>query len=191
VRVGDGARAVVLVEGESDRAALHALAGRRGRSLPDEGIEVVAMGGITNLRRFLGATDVPVAGLYDAGEERHVRRGLAAAGLDDIALTREGMEAAGFYVCIADLEDELIRSLGPEAVLRIVAGEGELGSFRTLQKQAPHRGRSAGDQLHRFMGTRGGRKVRYARLLVEALDLDRVPRPLDCVLDHATNFTVR
>jgi hypothetical protein len=34
------------------------------------------------------------------------------------------------------------------------------------------------------MGTRSGRKVRYGRLLVEALDLNRVPRPLDGVLDH-------
>jgi hypothetical protein len=34
------------------------------------------------------------------------------------------------------------------------------------------------------MGTRGGRKIRYARLLVNALDLERVPRPLDRVLAH-------
>ena len=33
------------------------------------------------------------------------------------------------------------------------------------------------------MGTRKGRKARYARLLVDALDLTRVPRPLDRVLD--------
>jgi hypothetical protein len=28
------------------------------------------------------------------------------------------------------------------------------------------------------------RKIRYATLLVDALDLDRVPRPLDGVLAH-------
>jgi hypothetical protein len=33
------------------------------------------------------------------------------------------------------------------------------------------------------MGTRSGRKILYARLLVEALDLERVPRPLDGVLE--------
>jgi len=32
------------------------------------------------------------------------------------------------------------------------------------------------------MGTRGGRKIQYAPVLVGALDLDRVPRPLDAVL---------
>jgi hypothetical protein len=47
------------------------------------------------------------------------------------------------------------------------------------------RGRAAGDQLRRFMGSGGRRKIRYARLLVDALALDRVPRPLDGVLAHA------
>ena len=28
------------------------------------------------------------------------------------------------------------------------------------------------------------RKQRYAVVLVEALDLERIPRPLDCVLAH-------
>jgi hypothetical protein len=37
-------------------------------------------------------------------------------------------------------------------------------------------------QLRRFIGTRSGRKIRYGRLLVEALDLAEVPRPLDRVL---------
>jgi hypothetical protein len=46
------------------------------------------------------------------------------------------------------------------------------------QGQSPER------QLHRFIGTRSGRKSLYARLLVSALDLARVPRPLDCVLAH-------
>jgi hypothetical protein len=32
------------------------------------------------------------------------------------------------------------------------------------------------------MGSGGRRKIRYARLLVEALELERVPRPLDGVL---------
>jgi hypothetical protein len=36
------------------------------------------------------------------------------------------------------------------------------------------------------MGTRGGRKIRYGKVLVEALDLDRIPRPLTSVLDAVT-----
>jgi hypothetical protein len=34
------------------------------------------------------------------------------------------------------------------------------------------------------MGSGGSRKIRYASLLVDALDLTDVPRPLDGVLAH-------
>jgi hypothetical protein len=94
------------------------------------------------------------------------------------------MESLGFYVCVADLEDELIRSLGSASVEQVVEAQGELGSFRTLQKQPAQQERTVEEQLRRFMGTRGGRKIRYARLLVGALDLTRVPRPLDRLLAH-------
>jgi hypothetical protein len=36
------------------------------------------------------------------------------------------------------------------------------------------------------MGSGGRRKIRYARLLVETLELDAVPRPLAGVLDHVS-----
>lgn len=179
-------RAVVLVEGVSDQVAIEVLARRRGRDLGAEGVAVVPMGGATNVRKFLdvygpGGSRLRLAGLCDAGEEDEFRRGLERAGLGS-DLTRAGMEALGFYVCVADLEDELIRALGAPAVERIVADQGELRSFRTLQKQAPHRDRPTDQQLRRFMGSGGGRKAVYARLLVEALDLAHVPRPLDGVL---------
>jgi len=94
------------------------------------------------------------------------------------------MERLGFYVCVADLEDELIRALGASEVERIVEAQGDLGSFRTLQKQPEWRGRPVAEQLRRYMGSGGSRKIRYARLLVETLDLAEVPRPLDLVLTH-------
>jgi len=87
-------------------------------------------------------------------------------------------------VCVADLEDELIRALGPPAVEDVVDSEGDLGSFRTLQRQPAWRERPLEEQLRRFMGSGGRRKIRYARLLVEALDLADMPRPLDMVLAH-------
>ena len=94
------------------------------------------------------------------------------------------MAALGFYVCDADLEDELIRALGADAVESVVAAEGDLASFRTLQKQPAWRGRPPAEQLRRFLGSGGSRKIRYASLLVQALDLTRVPAPLDGVLEH-------
>ena len=182
------ARAVVLVEGISDQVALEALAERRGRDLDAEGISVVPIGGAQALGRFLNrfgpqGLDVRLAGLCDDGEESDFRRALERAGLGS-DLTRVEMERLGFYVCVADLEDELIRALGAASVEQVVAAQGDLGSFRTLQMQSPWQGRMTEEQLRRFMGSGGRRKIRYARLLVDALDLTHVPRPLDLVLAH-------
>jgi hypothetical protein len=94
------------------------------------------------------------------------------------------MEAFGFFPCDVDLEDELIRALGPEATLAIIQAEGELAAFRSLQQQPDHRGHQLDQQLHRFIGTRSGRKIRYGRLLVEALDPAHVPPALEGVLRH-------
>jgi len=179
--------AVVLVEGTSDQVALEALAERRGRNLGAEGISVVPIGGAQAIGRFLTlygphGLDVEVAGLYDAAEEREFRRGLGRAGFGS-DLTRLEMERLGFYVCVADLEDELIRALGAAAVEDVVDAHGDLGPFRTLQKQPAWQGRPTEEQLRRFMGSGGRRKIRYARFLVEALDLSKVPRPLDLVLE--------
>jgi hypothetical protein len=145
------------------------------------------MGGAKNIRRHLErfgprGADVAVAGLYDAAEERDFKRGLERTGFG-VDLTRADIEALGFYVCTDDLEDELIRALGPAAVRRVVEKQGELASLRTFQKQPAQQGRTIEEQLHRFMGTRSGRKIRYGRLLVEALDLGYVPRPLNGVLE--------
>ncbi len=181
-------RAVVLVEGTSDQVALETLAERRGRDLEAEQVAIVPIGGAqaigASLARFgPQGLDVRLAGLCDAGEERDFRRGLERAGLGS-DLTRAEMEALGFYVCVVDLEDELIRALGAEAVEQIADAQGDLGAFRTLQKQPAWRGRPREEQLRRWMGSGGRRKIRYARLLVEALDLTEVPRPLNLVLAH-------
>jgi hypothetical protein len=178
-------RAVILVEGVSDRIAVEALAERRGRDLRGEGVSVVPIGGAQALGRFLErfGADVRLAGLCDAGEERDFARALERAGLG-IDLTRADMEALGFYVCEADLEDELIRALGADRVEQIVEAHGDLRPLRTLQKQAAWNGRPLEHQLRRFMGSGGSRKLKYARLLVEALEPAQVPRPLDLVLTH-------
>ena len=185
---GADSRAVVLVEGVSDQVALETLAERRGRNLSAEDISILPMGGATNIRSFLDlfgpqGLDVRLAGLCDAAEEGDFRRGLEQAGLGS-NLSRADMEALGFYVCVADLEDELIRALGAASVEEILDAQGELGSFRTFQRQPAWQGRATKEQLRRFMGSGAGRKIRYARLLVDALHLTRVPRPLERVLAH-------
>lgn len=181
-----GSCAVILVEGVSDQAAIESLAVRRGRDLGGEGVFVVPMGGATNIGHFLDlfgprGLGVRLAGLCDEGEEADFRRGLARAGLGP-GQTRADLERRGFYVCVADLEDEMIRSLGPAAVERLIEAEGELASFGIFCRQPAQRGRTPQQQIRRFLGTRSGRKIRYGRVLAGALDLTRVPRPLDRVL---------
>ena len=175
-----------MVEGNSDRVALHTLAERHGRALTDEGIEVVAMGGITNTRAFASrygphGLGVPLAGLYDAAEETKLRHGLAAAGLS-AALEPDGLLRLGFHKCSADLEDELIRALGIDAMEAVIEAAGEAYSLRILAGMPAQRDWTREAVLRRFLGVRSGRKARYAALLVEALDPGRVPHPLEAVL---------
>lgn len=166
------ARGVILVEGVSDRIAVETLAVRRGRDLDAEGVAVMAIGGAQAVERAVrGLGDVRIAGLYDVAEERAVLRGLERAGL--------GVE--GFFACDPDLEGELVRALGPERMLALVEARGQLGAFTTYRKQPAQRGKPLEAQLHGWLHNW---KIRYAAALVEALDLTRVPRPLDQVLTH-------
>ncbi|MFD9903228.1 TOPRIM nucleotidyl transferase/hydrolase domain-containing protein [Streptomyces sp. NPDC059063] len=170
-------RAAVLLEGLSDAAAVDALAARRGRDLAAEGICVLPMGGAMSVGRFaqlLGppGLDLRLTGLCDEAERRYYTRGLE----------RAGATRATFFVCAADLEDELIRALGVARVEEVVRAEGDLRALQTFQHQPAQRDRTAQQQLRRFLGTKKGRKISYGRALVEALDPDRVPAPLDDLL---------
>lgn len=168
--------AAVLLEGPSDAAAVTALAVSRGRDLAAEGICVLPMGGATSVGRFarlLGpkGLDIRLLGLCDAAERPFYATALTT-GDDDTAKRR-------IFVCTADLEEELIRALGVDRVEELVRAEGDLRALRTLRHQPAQRGRTAQQQLRRFLGTKKGRKIRYGRVLVEALAPDRVPAPLD------------
>jgi hypothetical protein len=142
------------------------------------------MGGATNIVHFLGlfgprGFGVRLAGLCDQGEEHGFCRSLDQAGLD-----RAGLARLGFFVCVADLEDELIRSLGVGQVEQLIEAQGELGRFRTFTRQPAQRNRTREQQLRRFMGTRSGRKIHYGHVLAAALDLTRLPGPLAGVLSR-------
>ncbi|MFC8363158.1 TOPRIM nucleotidyl transferase/hydrolase domain-containing protein [Streptomyces griseorubiginosus] len=169
-----GVRAAVLLEGPSDLAAVETLAARRGRDLAAEGVAAVSMGGAMSIARFAAVLgppglDLRLTGLCDVREEPFYERGLQRAGAAD----------ARYFVCVADLEDELIRALGTARVEEIVEADGDLRPWQTFLSQPAQHGRPRDQQLRRFLGTKKGRKIRYGHLLVEALDADRVPGPLE------------
>jgi hypothetical protein len=182
----DDVRTAVLVEGASDREAVQEAARLAGRDLAAEGIAVMAMGGATNIASHVerlgpAGRRMRLAGLYDAAEARYFERALAAAGLlgDGASLTE-----AGFFRCDVDLEDELIRALGVDEMERFIADQGEADSFRSFRNQPAQRDRLLSAQLHRFIGTKGGRKIRYAPALVRAIDPGHLPEPLRLLLRH-------
>lgn len=158
---------MIAVEGISDRAVLETIMRRQGRDAEAEGIEIVPIGGAHAIRRFVASlgSEARVRGLCDEREAPLFRRVL---GDDDV------------FVCIPDLEGELIRALGVERVLAIV----DRNSFRTLQRQPAQRDRPVDAQLHRWLRSISDRK-RYLPPLVEALDLDEIPEPLAGVLSNA------
>lgn len=183
--IGAIAAGVVLVEGASDRVAIETLARRRDRDLEAEGVFVIPIAGATNIGRFLDLLgtrgfDVPLAGLCDEGEAPEFCAALAGSGLGD-DLEVDHLDRAGFFVCRVDLEDELIRALGAEGVMGVMERQRQLRSFRRFQRQPAQRGKAVEAQLLRWMGNH---KIRYASLMVAALDLDDVPEPLNRLLDH-------
>ena len=172
---------LVLVEGDSDAGAVRALADRLGCDLELGRTEVRSADGVSNFSRLLSEfvrthPRATYCGMYDVADEWHVRRALAQAGIP--IAPDEPLESFGFFACVADLEDELIRALGAEVVEGVIQAQGELKSFRRFQVMPQHRRTPTHQQLHRFLGTRATRKIRLARHLVEALDLARLPRPL-------------
>lgn len=164
----------VLVEGESDRVAVETLARRSGLDLAASGVRVVAMGGATSVVHHLpAAPGERLLGLCDEAEAPGVLRALERVGAG-----RGSLEERGFQVCRADLEDELIRCIGVDAVLAVLDARGELASFGRLRQQPAQRGRTLVQQLRRFLAGRSGHKITYARLLIEALPSGAAPEPL-------------
>ncbi|MCX2181460.1 ATP-dependent endonuclease [Streptomyces sp. SKN60] len=172
-------RTVVLLEGLSDVAAVEALAAARGRDLAAEGVCVLSMGGAMNIARYARLLGPPglglrLTGLCDERERDYYARGWTRAGLAE--------EDHAFFVCAADLEDELIRALGPDRVAELVRAEGDDRPLSTFLRQPEQRARTPRQQLRRFLGTKKGRKIRYGRVLTEALPPDAVPEPLAALL---------
>lgn len=176
---------VALVEGDSDALVVRRLLAVRGLRA-----EVLPMGGITNVAAHLDAiwrqdADRPVVGLCDTAERRFVARALRRHGApfpdgtdgddnDEVATLAD----LGFFVCVRDLEEELIRALGAKQVLAAVDDLGLMPAFETFAQQPQWRSRDAAEQLHRFAGAGSGRKSLLDDQLGARLDERTLPAPL-------------
>lgn len=170
-------RIVVLVEGASDVAAVESLATTWGLV---GAFDLVAMGGVTNVRRHLAGLGAEqpgptTFGVCDARERRF--------------LERLGPALAEVFVCERDLEEELIRALGADRVVEVLDELGEVGRFRTFQGQPEWRGRPLGEQLRRFAGTRSGRKAVFAGRLASELTRSATPPPLARLFERVQRST--
>ncbi|GAA4139036.1 hypothetical protein GCM10023068_05460 [Leifsonia shinshuensis] len=167
VPVPAGLVGALLVEGASDRAACREACRLLGVDPAGSGVAILPMGGAMSVRRFVGLlrpAQLRLHGLCDAGERGFFER----AGLDERSVS----------VCRPDLEGELLRALGVERAEAVLAREGDLGLFRTFQRQPAQRERPALAQLHRFLGTTSGRKERYGQVLTAELAPAELPAPL-------------
>jgi hypothetical protein len=181
-------RTIVLVEGVTDELALTLAARRSGRDLETEGVTVVPINGAHAISRFLRqlAAEEPgarLAGLYDEGEEEVIRTALERAGYGR-NLDRSRLEGIGFFACVADLEDELIRAASETNLSRLIVLEGDAQPWRKFRNQHAWHGRPVDQQFRRFIRSVSERNSRYIRAIVETIDLSRLPRPLRLLLDY-------
>ena len=175
---------IVLVEGVSDQIAVDTLAQRLGGS--DTGVAVLPVGGAQGLRRMLRTIRadhpaVPLSGLYDIAEAHVIRRALEDAGLlgPDTAI-----EDAGFGAL-------LISKTSCCAPAGRISSRRASPTTATSPRSASCRSSRSGAiapihaQLRRWMTSGARRKLRYARIFVDAIPLERMPEPLLAVLQRA------
>jgi hypothetical protein len=181
-------RTIVLVEGVTDELAVTLAARRSGRDLRAEGVSIVPINGAHAISRYLRQLaaeepDARLAGLYDEGEEEVIQAALERAGYGR-NLDRSRLEEVGFFACIADLEEELIRAAGESTLSRLIELEGDEQPWHTFRKQRAWAGRPMDQQFRRFIRSVSARNSRYIRAIVETIDPYRLPRPLRMLLDY-------
>ena len=174
----ESARSIVLVEGISDQIAVETAAARLGRDLVEDAVVVLPMGGAQAaarfVRRFLEWPAIRLTGLCDSAEERFF----------DEAFAQLPPPGGDYFVCAADLEEELIRAVGRDRIEDLLSREDDLRAFRTLQKQREWRDEPFERQIHRWLRSVARRNLRYARLLVIAAPDGGLPRPLVELVDR-------
>lgn len=180
------ARRAILVEGLSDKYAIEALAARKNRNFDAEGVSIVTMEGASGIATFLALLGprglrVSLAGMCDASDEANWATALSDLGFG-AGLNRAAMAALGYFVCDEDLEDELANAFGDNETVALIESQGDKPAFEKFVAQPAHAAKPLHDQLCEFLHKRG-RQIRYAPLLVDAIDTAKMPAPLEGVVN--------
>jgi hypothetical protein len=77
---------------------------------------------------------LPLCGLCDSDHLSEWSKVLEGAGLGT-RLSQAAMEAIGFFVCVRDLEDELIKALGEATVIQIIDQNGDTPAWKVFCQQ--------------------------------------------------------
>lgn len=169
----------LLVEAESDKAALTTLAPRFGVDFEVENITVTVINGAGNFGRAIDeatAAGHRVGGLYAESEERFVAFALNRQEGED--LTRQG-----FFACRRDLIDELVRAIGVSELTPLLESKSDLKGFRAFQGQGAHIEAEATEQLRRFLSANGARKADYAARMADEVPFEDIPEPLNGLIN--------
>ena len=162
-------RAVVLVEGESDRLAVETLACGAAATWPPRASR--------GRGRRCAGDRARRARLDRRPRGRALRR---RRGAGSAARARTGGRQCRVVLRLRPRPRGRARPRGRcGADARARRGAGPAGAFRTYRKQPAQRAKPLEVQLHGWLHNW---KIRYAAPLVEVLDLARVPPPLDAVL---------
>jgi hypothetical protein len=136
-------------------------------------------GAVGTYLRLFGTAGLRLAvfGMCDEDKESKWLSELQKAGFP--VSDRASMKAAGFMVCVKDLEQEFVRALGLGGAQAVISNEGETPIFAAFQKQPAYSGAPLDEQLRRFFQKDN---IRWAAPLVDALNVKAIPGPLNDVI---------
>ena len=177
------AETVILLEGHSDLLAIRVLARALDVDLDARGISLLSLDGAGSVVHYLSlfgpaGLGLTLRGLCDADHEETWRTRLQDAGIE--VTDRAAMNAVGFQVADADLEEELIGALGTQRVSELIEKENADQAFANFTQQGAIARLSLAEQQHDFLHKQS---VRWAPVLADDLSVEDIPQPIRDLLE--------
>ncbi len=177
------AETVILLEGHSDLLAIRVLARALDVDLDARGISLLSLDGAGSVVHYLSlfgpaGLGLTLRGLCDADHEETWRTRLQDAGIE--VTDRAAMNAVGFQVADADLEEELIGALGTQRVSELIEKENADQAFANFTQQGAIARLSLAEQQHDFLHKQS---VRWAPVLAADLSVEDIPQPIRDLLE--------